>query len=254
VLYLIFRKFVKLGFIESLLLSAFFFSSANVINPGTGVWSQRASVFLIPPILLMALVSARMREGRSRLGLAWLSGLLSSLLFTQDFYTGALAVLVAALFLAGALPAAPPLIKRGDPGLLSRRPSPWWLITACVSLVWAVAVQVHPIARTTIGPLTFSATNPIRSLYIAILTGGWFVCRKSDLAGRIMRWWKRDRSYMLAFTLGEPFRARTGEHLWRTTLFGPSHWSSWWRSWRGCPGSRSSGPIDSPASGSCSSR
>ena len=63
-LYLIFRRFVGLGFVESLLLSAFFFSSPNVVNGGTGVWSQRASVFLIPPVLLTALVSAGMARGR----------------------------------------------------------------------------------------------------------------------------------------------------------------------------------------------
>jgi hypothetical protein len=201
-LYLIFRQFVRLGFIESLLLCAFFFSSANTINVRTGVWSQRASVFLIPPILLLALVSARMPPGRSRLGLAWLSGLLASLLLTQDFYTAALAVLVSALFLAGALPVAPTLIEGGDPGQVSRRPSRWWLIVACVSLVWAVLVQVHPIPRIIIGPLTFSATHPTRPLLFAILTSGWFVCWQSDLVGRITNWWTRDRQYMLAFTLG----------------------------------------------------
>jgi hypothetical protein len=201
-LYLIFRKFVGLGFMEALLLSALFFSSANVINGGTGVWSQRASVFLIPPILLMALVTARIPKGRLRLSVAWLSGLLTSLLFTQDFYTGAFAVLVSSLFAAGALLAAPTVTARAESGQASRPPSSWWLIAACVSLVWAVAVQVHPIARTVIGPLRFSATDPTRPLFVAILTSGWFVCRRSGLAGRMGKWWKRDRPYIAAFSLG----------------------------------------------------
>ncbi|MDP9224021.1 MAG: hypothetical protein M3P18_09215 [Actinomycetota bacterium] len=39
-LYVIFRKFFELTFIESLLLSVFFFTSQNVINKSVGVWSQ----------------------------------------------------------------------------------------------------------------------------------------------------------------------------------------------------------------------
>ena len=132
--------------------------------------------------------------------LASLSGLLSSLLFTQDFYTGAFAVLLAALVL---LPrAASALIERGDPGRVSRRPSRWWLIVACVSLVSAVAIHIHPFERTTIGPLRFSATNPNRLLVLGLLTGGWFVWRQADLARRISNWWNGDRLYILGFTAG----------------------------------------------------
>jgi hypothetical protein len=199
-LYLIFRKFVGLGFVESLLLSAFFFSSPNVINGGTGVWSQRASVFLIPPVLLTALVSSGMVRGRLRLALGWVAGLVFSLLFTQDFYTAAFVVLVSTLFLAGALPiAGAPL---ADDGRLPPSASLWWLIVAGLSLMWALAVQLHPISRTAIGPLTFSASNPTRALFIAMLTGGWFVYRRSDLTGRIISRWKRDGPYIQAIGLG----------------------------------------------------
>jgi hypothetical protein len=99
-LYLVFRKFAGLGFVESLLLAAFFVTSPNIINEPSGIWSQRLSVFLIPQLALLALVAAR----RASLGLAWAAGLGFALLFTQDFYTAAFAALVAALFLAGALP------------------------------------------------------------------------------------------------------------------------------------------------------
>ena len=111
--YVIVRKFVRLGFIESLLLTAFFVSSPNVINEPAGIWAQRVSVFLIPGLILMALVAARgaglaarngIRETRPTYFLAWLTGLGCALLFIQDFYTAAFAVLVWALFLAGALP------------------------------------------------------------------------------------------------------------------------------------------------------
>lgn len=95
------RKFIGLGFLESLLLTAFFFSSGNVINELTNAWPQNASVFLVPPILLLTLVTAGMPGRRSSLALAGLCGLLWSLLLVQDFYTGAFTFLLAALLAAG---------------------------------------------------------------------------------------------------------------------------------------------------------
>lgn len=95
-LYLLLRKFFRVSFIEALLLSAFFFSSRNVINGGTGVWSQRASVFLIPGILLILCASMHV-AGRVQLVLAGLAGLLAALLFTQDFYTAQFVLLFVVL-------------------------------------------------------------------------------------------------------------------------------------------------------------
>jgi hypothetical protein len=99
-LYVIFRRFLQLSFAESLLLTAFFFTSPNVINATIGVWSQRASVFLIPPIVVVALVSYELPAGRARLAIATLSGFLATLLFPHDFYSGFFAFFFAALFLA----------------------------------------------------------------------------------------------------------------------------------------------------------
>ena len=98
-LYVIFRRFFRLSFIESLLLTTFFFTSQNVINGSIGAWSQRASVFLVPPILLLALVSFHHRPGRRHLLLAGLSGFLALLLFPQDFYSGYFTFFFAFLFL-----------------------------------------------------------------------------------------------------------------------------------------------------------
>jgi hypothetical protein len=86
-LYLIFRRFFALSFVESFLLTAFFCTSPNVLDVSMGIWAQRASVFLVPPIVLLALASRRMKDGLTRLGLAALSGLLATLMLTQDFYT-----------------------------------------------------------------------------------------------------------------------------------------------------------------------
>jgi hypothetical protein len=102
-LYSIFRRYLGLSLVESLLLTASFVSSQNVINGSTAVWSQRASVFLIPPILLMILLSSRL-SGSPRLVLAAFSGLLATLLYAQDFYTAHFAFAFAILFLAAAVP------------------------------------------------------------------------------------------------------------------------------------------------------
>ena len=67
-LYVILRGYLKLSFLESLLLTVYFFTSRNVINPTIGVWSQRASVFLMPAILLLILISYRSPRTRAGLG------------------------------------------------------------------------------------------------------------------------------------------------------------------------------------------
>jgi hypothetical protein len=103
-LYRLLRKYFRLTFLEALLLGAFFLTSPNVMNGGTGVWSQRASVFLVPPILLLLAGSLRMRRGASQAAVASGAGLMAGLLFVQDFYTAQFALLFVALFLVAALP------------------------------------------------------------------------------------------------------------------------------------------------------
>jgi hypothetical protein len=100
-LYGLFRRFGGLSVLESLLLTAFFATCPNVIEGGTGIWSQRASVFLIPPILWIGFASGRMPEGWTRMALAGLAGLLATLLFSHDFYTGQLALFVVLLLVPG---------------------------------------------------------------------------------------------------------------------------------------------------------
>ena len=101
-LYLLFRR-VGVSFVESLVLCAFFLTSHNVVNGPTGVWTQRASVFLIPPIALMAFASAQMRPGRWRVVLAGLSGLLATLMYVQDFYSAHFAALFVTFFVLAAI-------------------------------------------------------------------------------------------------------------------------------------------------------
>ena len=86
-LYLFLRRSFALSFVESLLLTLFFLTSLNVTNGFIGIWSQRASVFLIPPILLLLVISKRRPPGRLRTAGLFVAGLLSLLMFTQDFYS-----------------------------------------------------------------------------------------------------------------------------------------------------------------------
>ena len=73
---MILRGYLKLSFLESLLLTVYFFTSRNVINPTIGVWSQRASVFLMPAILLLILISYRSPRTRAGIVLAGFAGFL----------------------------------------------------------------------------------------------------------------------------------------------------------------------------------
>jgi hypothetical protein len=99
-LYVLVRR-VGLGISASLLLTAFCVTSANIVNEPTGLWSQRASVFLIPPVVLLLSASRGMPPGALRLIAAALAGFLTALLLTQDFYTAVFAALVAGLIVPG---------------------------------------------------------------------------------------------------------------------------------------------------------
>ena len=101
-LYLLLRR-LQLSFVEALLLTAFFFSSPNVINGATGIWAQRLSVFLIPPILLLLKVALERRIGAIGVGAACVTGLLATLLYAQDVYTAHFASLLLACGLAAVL-------------------------------------------------------------------------------------------------------------------------------------------------------
>jgi hypothetical protein len=134
-LYVALRLVLRLPFVEALLLSAFFLTSPNVMSGVMGVWSQRGSVFLIPPILLLVFVSQRTSTAAPRAVLAALSGLLSTLLFAQDFYTAALALLVALLgFLPLVVIARPPVAAE----LTARR----WLVPFAVGTAAGILIFI----------------------------------------------------------------------------------------------------------------
>jgi hypothetical protein len=197
---LVLLRRMGLGLVEALALGALFVTSSNVINSGTSVWSQTASVFLIPPILIILAASVRVSNGRVALTLAWLSGLLGTLLLSQDYYTGAFTALLLALLVV--VPALmSPVFRDFWRGLAqsvtssatafvqtvtpARRPSYVWLLVASVAIVVAAVAFVHPIDRTSIGPWRFSVRDPLRPLFLSLLAAAWFAGRRWSVLARL---------------------------------------------------------------------
>lgn len=143
-LYALLRIHFRLSFIESLLLAAFFTTSGNVVNGALNAWSQRASIFLVPIILLILAHSYRMRHGWPRLALAFLGASMALLLFVQDFYTAQFTGFFAALFFVAYI-----AIERGWSGwsmggmVWPARSQTWRRIAAVVAIValaWALLI------------------------------------------------------------------------------------------------------------------
>ena len=189
-LYALLRTGIGAGMLESLVLSVFFFTSGNVITEAVAAWSQRASVFLLPPIMLLAVVVARMHDGPARLCLAGLTGLLFALMFTHDFYTAQLAGVVMMLLGAGWLFMVRHSIGKSTADMWRAagahqrrdsvsyvRPQMRWLIAAWGGFAWSTIVFLHPIHRVVIRGIPLSATNPWRPLAIGTAAGAWFLLR-----------------------------------------------------------------------------
>ena len=143
-LYALLRIHFRLSFIESLLLTAFFTTSGNVVNGALNAWSQRASIFLVPIILLILAHSYRMLLGWPRLALAFLGAFMALLLFVQDFYTAQFTGFFAALFFVAYI-----AIERGWSGwrlggVVWPARSPRWrriaAVVAIVALAWALLI------------------------------------------------------------------------------------------------------------------
>lgn len=202
-LYLFFRRVVALPFIESLLLTVFFFTSQNVVNGFVGAWSQRASVFLLPPILLLAFASARMVPGWRRTFSAALSGLLSALMYTQDFYSAhfALLFLVLALVPAGIF-AAPSAYEHAARAWKAER-SPAVRIAAAVAAlvtIWILVILLTGGVSTTILGVRIISRDWRRPAVLAaaaLAAAAWFRggIDLRPLFARVRGWW-------LPFTLG----------------------------------------------------
>jgi hypothetical protein len=164
-LFALLRHAFGLTFVESSALTLFFITSRNVINSGTGIWTQRASIFLYPLIFLLGCVATRVRERRLAAVLNFAFGLLLSLMFTQDFYTAQLGLLMAALLVPPLLPTflRQARVYFGDVwnAIGASRPHTGWIVIAAVAMAWSIVILIHP----------------KRPLLVAFIALGWVVCR-----------------------------------------------------------------------------
>jgi hypothetical protein len=245
-LYVLLRK-LGASFVESLLLSVFFFSSANLINPLMSIWSQRASVFLIPPVLLMLLVSWRLRTGGPRLALACLGGFLAALMYAQDFYTAhfALLFIATALLAEGSSRLTDIVAKvwKGEKIILAAATAALVvavIAAACTYYVWTIGavdmrllgvrIRSHdwrrPFAVAVVALVTFLLT--CKPILRPILRGArlpknspWIVALGlGAVAGSAVFFW----IYLAAFL---EHRAFPEEHLLRSLVVrDPSRWST----------------------------
>ena len=191
-LYLLLRRGPKLGSVEAILLTAFFATSLNVVNGEAGAWSQRLSVFTMPPILLLGVTAARMRPGKRRLALACGAGFLFGLLFVQDFPSAMFGVLSATLLLAGA-----PIVWRsaarawrgarrliGD--RLSTPPARTAYVVGGLLLAWSVLSRLRWFGRLHIGSWALAANGPMPILILAGLSFAWPAISRSIWARRLV--------------------------------------------------------------------
>jgi hypothetical protein len=189
-LYLLFRR-LGLAAIEAFVLSACFYTSPNVVNSGIVVWAQRASVFMIPAILLVLLAAIRRVEHRPRVGivLGAVAGLLIGLFLSQDFYTAALVGLLGGLIastFALRQPRASLAWVRArltEIATLSKdvsrasQPSLFWLAAACVLGIAALWFTFFPVERFYIAGQGFSVRDPRRAWNLALIPFSWYFGR-----------------------------------------------------------------------------
>ena len=164
-LFVVLRRFFALTFLEASVLTAFFAASPNVLDGGLNTWTQRASVYLVPPILLLGLTAHRASATR-RAALAFATGLLATLLFTQDFYSGHFTVLFAGCAI---LPFAVAPLARAVGWDSASRPARVALIVGITAAVWSGYVALTGGGTIRIFGTAIRSTDPIRPVILSLV-------------------------------------------------------------------------------------
>ena len=164
-LYALLRRFFTLTFVEALVLTAFFAASPNVLDGGLNTWTQRASVYLVPPILLAG-AAALTASGRRRAGLAFATGLLATLLFTQDFYSGQFTFMFAGCAL---LPLVATHVARAVDWRGSSYPRRAALLIGIVAALWSAGVGLTGGGTVRVLGTAIKSTDPVRPLILALI-------------------------------------------------------------------------------------
>ena len=194
------------SFVESLALCALFSSSANVMNGATGVWTQRASVFLIPPALWLVSRAASARESRAAIP-AFVAGLLATLMYVQDFYTAHLALLLALWFGAAALGAHHADLLRQCARAFFHQPyrrTRIAVVIACIGVAAAALILVTGGVDTRVWGIRLVARDWRRPFALTVVAAAfvvWFDARLRLPLGRMFkRVWLR--AFLAGATLG----------------------------------------------------
>jgi hypothetical protein len=200
-LYLLLRRWMRLSFVAALLLTAYFVTAQNVINGLMFAWSQRATVFLIPVVILVLLESRRMRPGPARTVLAATSGCLCALVPITDFPTGYLAVLVAVMAFGPAMTfAAAPYLRRAIGALPSSRAARLLLLLAGALAAWSLVTVLTGGISTQFFGIRISSRHSARPAVAAVLALAAFLYVDRFRFARAVV--QQTRTWGLPFTIG----------------------------------------------------
>ena len=199
-LYVLCRK-LTLSFFESFLVAAVFLTSANVTDGSLGVWSQRASVFLIPTLLLITLMSLRAPRPGLRLVLVAFAGFAISLLYTQDFHTAHFTLL---LLVLAAVPAAAMGVRwianQTEHRSGSRIAVNAAGLVALLAMTWTLVVLTYGGVGTVVFGVAVRSHDWRRPALLAVAAGAFWLWRAGTTALREVL--KRIRSEAFAFGTG----------------------------------------------------
>lgn len=180
-LFALFRA-MRLRFVEALLLTACFLTSPNVTNGFAGVWSQRVSVFLLPPILLIVFAAVQ----RGNRALAAIGGCLAALMYVQDFYTAhfALFFVVAFAIAATVVEASAALREQLRPLWPATRASRIALVVAVLAALWACVAFTSGGAHFRVAGVRVALRSWQRSALVALLAAGVYLVRERTAVRR----------------------------------------------------------------------
>jgi hypothetical protein len=203
-LYALLRIHFRLTFVESVLFTAFFATSANIINGGIEAWSQRASIFLVPPALLMLVHSHRMRDGWPKLAMAFMAGLVTMLSFVQDFYTAQFTAFFAVLMIVAylAIEGGWPRMDAAGTGWAARgaRVQRIVIVVAGLTMGWAVFIVLAGGVETTIMGVRIRSHDWRRPLGVGLAVVLTYFIVRAGL--RVKPSWPRRSRWLDAVLLG----------------------------------------------------
>ena len=220
-LYALLRILFRLTFVESLMFTAFFATSANIINGAINAWSQRASIFLVPPALLMLVHSHRMRDGWPKLAMAFTAGLVTMLSYVQDFYTAQFTAFFAALMFVAylAIDGEWPRLRVAGRAWPARSAQIQRIavVVAALAIAWALFTGLAGGLETTLFGMRIRSHNWRRPGIVGVIALLAFFILRGGF--RVTASWPRSSRWLNAVMLGGAVGAAT--FVW---IYLPVYW------------------------------